>query len=193
MTASFTPCCRSASLLALLAALWLVLAWPSAARAEGVEVRKAALAFVDDGYVLEAEFGIALTSALEDALNKGVPLYFQLEFELIRPRWYWFNDRLADVRQEYRLSYNALTRQYRLGVGNLYQNFATLGEALGVMSRLRRSLALDPAALAKDTVYTAALRLRLDNTQLPRPFQLGALGSREWNLTSGWHRWTVTP
>lgn len=193
MTASSTPCCRRISLLAVLAALWLAAAWPVAAHAEGVEVRKASLTFADDGYVLEAEFGIALTATLEDALNKGVALYFQLEFELIRPRWYWLNDRLADIRQQYRLSYNALTRQYRIGVGNLYQNFATLGEALEFMSRVRRSQQLEPGALGKDVAYTAALRLRLDNSQLPKPFQFSALGSREWNLTSGWHRWTVTP
>ena len=143
--------------------------------------------------MLEAEFGIALTPTVEDALNKGVALYFQLEFELIRPRWYWFNDKLADDRQQYRLSYNALTRQYRIGVGNLYQNFSTLAEALEVMSRVRRSQPLEPGTIGKDTAYTAALRLRLDNSQLPKPFQFSAFGSREWNIASAWYRWTVTP
>lgn len=193
MTASSTRCCRRLSLVAALAALWLAVAWPATGNAEGIDVRKASLSVTEDGYVLEAEFGIALTPTVEDALNKGVALYFQLEFELIRPRWYWFNDHVADVRQEYRLSYNALTRQYRIGVGSLYQNFRTLAEALELMSRVRRSLQLEPGALASDTAYTAALRMRLDTSQLPKPFQFGALGSREWNLGSGWYRWTVTP
>ncbi len=101
-------------------------------RPSGIEVRKAALATVDDGYVLEAEFDVALTPTLEEVLNRGVALYFQMEFELIRSRWYWFNETVANTQQQYRLSYNALTRQYRIGVGTLYQNFSTLGEALEV-------------------------------------------------------------
>lgn len=192
MTAFSTRCCIRISLLAALTALWLAVAAPSV-HAEGIEVRKATLAMVDDGYVLEAEFGVALTPQLEEALNKGVSLYFLLEFELIRSRWYSFNEKVVNTHQQYRLSYNALTRQYRVGVGTLYQNFSTLREALEVMSRVRRREEVEPGALRKDSTYTAALRLRLDTTQLPKPFQISALGSREWNVGSDWYRWTVMP
>lgn len=162
-----------------------------AAYAQGIEIRKASVTLADDAYVVDAQFDIGLTHTLEEALNKGVPLYFSLEFELIRPRWYWFNDRVIYLRQEYRLSYNALTRQYRLGVGNLHQNFSSLAEALEVMSRVRRREEIESGVLRRDT-YIAALRLRLDTSQLPKPFQLNALGSREWNLGSDWYRWQVT-
>ncbi len=193
MTAFSMRWCRRFSWFAALAVMWLVVAAPVTVNAEGIEVKKATLAVAEDGYVLEANFDIELTHTLEDVLNKGVALYFLLEFELIRPRWYWFNDKIVNAQQQYRLSYNALTRQYRIGVGSLYQNFATLGEALQFMSRLRRREDIEPGALKKDTAYTAALRLRLDTSQLPKPFQLSALGSREWNVGSDWYRWTVTP
>jgi len=186
-------CCRKTSLLAGLAAIWLVFAAPYAAQASGIEVRKAAFTTVDDSYVLEAEFDVALTPTLEEVLNRGVALYFQMEFELVRSRWYWFNETVANSQQLYRLSYNALTRQYRIGAGTLYQNFSTLGEALEVMSRVRRREELEAGTIKKDSTYTAALRLRLDTTQLPKPFQINALGSREWNIGSDWYRWTVTP
>ena len=173
--------------------MWLGLAMLApAAHAQGIEVRRASFALSDDAYVLDAQFDIALTPTLEEVLSKGVPLYFQLDFELIRPRWYWINERVAQLHQEYRLSYNALTRQYRLGAGNLHQNFGSLAEALEVMSRVRRRQEVDPGPLRKDT-YTAALRFRLDTAQLPKPFQLNALGSREWSVSSDWYRWTVTP
>jgi hypothetical protein len=97
------------------------------------------------------------------------------------------------LQQRYRLSYSALTRQYRIGVGAFYQNFVTLSEALQVLSRVRRREDLDTGALSKGLVYMAGLRLRLDTSQLPRPFNLNALGSREWSLGSDWYRWTVTP
>jgi hypothetical protein len=162
-----------------------------AATPQGVDIRRPTLTIVEDHLVLDAQFDISLTPTLEEVLNKGVPLYFLLEFELIRPRWYWFNERVAYIQQEYRLSYNALTRQYRLGVGNLHQNFETMSEALEVMSRVRRTIEIDPAALRRDT-YIAGLRFRLDTSQLPKPFQLNAIVAREWHVGSDWYRWTVT-
>jgi hypothetical protein len=192
MTVSSTRCCRRTSWAAALGVLWLALALPLAAHAD-IEVKKATVEVSEDGYVLEADFSIALTPALEDVLSKGVALYFALDFELIRPRWYWFNDKVAETQHQYRLSYNALTRQYRIGAGSLYQNFATLADALEVMSHVRRRHEIEPGTLKKDTAYTAAVRLRLDTAQLPKPFHLTALGSREWNIGSDWYRWTVTP
>jgi len=191
--ASSTRCSRKVSQLVALAALWLALIAPLVAHADGIAVKKAALDVVEDSYVLEADFDISLTPTLLEALNKGVSLYFLLEFELIRPRWYWFNDKVAGIQQQYRLTYNALTRQYRMGVGNLYQNFSTLTEALEVMSRARRREEIEPGTISKGVTYAAALRLRLDTTQLPKPFQISALGSREWNIGSDWYHWTVTP
>jgi hypothetical protein len=191
MTASFTRCCRSLDLLRALLALWLA-ATVFAAQAQGIDVRKASFTAGEDYYVLEAQFDVVLTHTLEEVLNKGVPLYFSLEFELIRPRWYWFNERVIYLALQYRLSYNALTRQYRLGVGNLHQSFSSLDEALDVMSRMRRREDTEPGTVRRET-YNAAIRMRLDTSQLPKPFQLNALGSREWYIGSDWYRWTVTP
>jgi hypothetical protein len=172
--------------------LWLAFGIALSARAD-IEVRKASLTVSEDAYVLEADFAIALTPPLEDVLNKGVALYFLVDFELIRPRWYWLNERVAETQYQYRLSYNALTRQYRVGSATLYQNFATLSEALAVMSRVRRRHEIEPGTLRKDTGYIAAVRMRLDTSQLPKPFHLTALGSRDWNIASDWYRWTVAP
>ena len=194
MTVFSTRCCRKLELLGALLACLLAFACAvaaPAAHAQGIEIRKPSVSIMDDAYVLEAQFDITLTPTLEDVLNKGVPLYFVLEFELIRPRWYWFNDRVVSLQLQYRLSYNALTRQYRLGVGNLYQNFASLPEALEVMSRVRRRQEVEPGALRRDNTFTAALRFRLDTSQLPKPFQLNALGSSQWHVSSDWYRWTV--
>lgn len=193
MTAFSTRCSKRPDTAVFLFVLFAWLAGIASAFAEGIDVRRAALTPADDGYVLEAQFEIALTHSLEDALNKGVPLYFVLELEVIRPRWYWFNERMAAGQETYRLSFNTLTRQYRIGAGSLHQNFASLSEALQFMSTVRRRQDIEPGALQKGSSYVAAVRLRLDTTQLPKPFQLNALGSREWSLGSDWFRWTVTP
>jgi len=193
MTASSTRSCRSLSWLAALVLLCAGMTAAVPAAADRIDVKKASLQPSEDGYILEADFEIALTAPLEDALNKGVPLYFTFEFEVIRPRWYWFNQRVAGARQQYRLSFNALTRQYRVGVRNLYQNFASLAEALEFMSRVRLREIVETADLARGYTYIAGVRLRLDTSQLPRPFQITAIGSRDWSIGSDWHRWAVSP
>ena len=193
MTVFFTHCSRKFSQLCALALCALALAFGAVAHAEGIEVRNAALVAGEEGYFLEADFEIALNPTLEEALNKGVPLYFLLEFEVIRPRWYWLNEKVLNNQQQYRLAYNALTRQYRLGLGSLFQNFGSLSETLDFLSRVRRRQVLEPGTLSKGTTYVAGVRMRLDVSQLPKPFQLNALASRDWNFGSEWHRWSVTP
>ena len=193
MTGFFTHCCRRNSLWsALLVFLLFLPAQPQAVRAEGIDVRHTALVLGEEGYYLEADFDIALNATLEDALNKGVSLYFLLEFELIRPRWYWLNEKVINTQQSYRLSYNTLTRQYRLAIGTLYRNFDALSEALDFLSRVRRRQVVEEHMLVKGNTYVAGVRMRLDVSQLPKPFQLNAVGSRDWNIGSEWHRWKVT-
>ena len=125
--------------------------------------------------------------------SKGVALYFLLEFEIIRQRWYWLDEKVINTQQQYRLAYNALTRQYRIGIGAFFQNFNDLNEALAFLSRVRRRQVLELGTLSRGATYAAAARMRLDVSQLPKPFQLNALASRDWNLSSDWHRWSVKP
>ena len=193
MTGSSTRSCRRADWIGALVAVWIALAAAVGAHAQGIDVKRPTVTIAEDHLVLNAQFSIALTPTLEEVLNKGVPLYFLLDFELIRPRWYWLNERVIQFQQEYRLAYSPLTRQYRLGVGNLHQNFETLPEALDVMSRVRRRIDADPGTLRRDTNYIAGMRFRLDTAQLPKPFQLNALVAREWNVNSDWYRWGIAP
>lgn len=168
--------------------LSLALGWSAPARAGNIEISHISLEGNDEGYALDADFQIELNPRLEDAIDKGVPLYFEVEFELTRKRWYWFDDSVGRQLM-LRLSYHALTRQYRVSSGALYQSLPTLAEALRVLSRVRSWQVLDPGQVSVGSDYQAALRMRLDVTQLPKPFQVNALTSREWNLASDWRRW----
>ena len=114
----------------VLAAIVLVaaLAWAPTAQADTIAVKFAELRADDDAYVLNAEFDLAVNATLEEALQKGVPLYFVFEFELLRPRWYWLDEKSLSISTQYRVSYNALTRQYRLASGLLGQTFEGIDE-----------------------------------------------------------------
>lgn len=162
-----------------------------AARAEEIEVRDLALRASQDGLVLDADFAFELTPRLLDMVSNGVPVYFTVEFEMTRRRWYWFDENTASRRLQLRLSYHALLRQYRLSTGLLQQTFATLEEALQVLMRVRNWLVVDRTVTFSDADYEAAVRMRLDAALLPKPFQLSALTSRELQLESPWKRFTV--
>ena len=201
MTVSFTPYCRSApdplpprSQRGLLPSLlaWLACLWFGAAFAAELEVKSASVGLGEDGYVLNAEFRAELSPRLEDVVSRGVPLYLAAEFELKRPRWYWFDEKVASRTQTYRLSYHALTRQYRLSTGALHQNFPSLEDALGVVSRIRDLPVADKGALKPGESYEAQLRLHVDLSQLPKPLQVTAIGDQDWSVGSDWHRWSYT-
>jgi hypothetical protein len=163
------------------------------AAANEVEVQAANLEAVEGGLVVNADFAFELTQRLEEIVASGVPLYFRVDFELTRPRWYWLDEKAVSRQLQLRLSYHALSRNYRLSTGPLHQNFASLDEALRVLKRVRNWLIADRTITFSDADYQAAVRLRLDPAMLPRPFQLSALTSRELQLESAWKRFTVRP
>lgn len=173
----------------VLALLLPVFGW-----AAEIDISAQQIAASEDGYVLSADFNFELNQRLEETVTRGVVLYFVADFELSRPRWYWLDEKMVSRSQTYRLSYHALTRQYRLSTGALHQSFSTLTEALRMLAHLRNWVVIDKndKSVRPGEPYLAALRLRLDITQLPRPFQMTALGNKEWSLTSDWKTWPVS-
>jgi len=172
-------------------ALAVALATP--ALADEVEVADARLSAAEEGVILAADFAFELGPRLAEVVTNGVPLYFVVEFELTRPRWYWFDEKTASRRLQLRLSYHPLSRQYRLSTGLLQQNYPTLEEALKVLRRVRNWLVVDRSIGLAEANYEAAVRMRLDVAMLPKPFQLSAITSRELHLESAWKRFSFRP
>ena len=193
-------CCKKFSLFGLLkrsAGLLLrsaLLVWMFAATAyaDGVSVNKAEVRQGENGYQLSASYDINLTFAAQQALTRGIPLYFVGEFSLTRSRWYWLDEEIFQGGQTVKLSYNVLTRQYRISRGALFQNFASFEDALNILAR-QSSVTIPAELIKKDGNYTAAARLRLDIAQLPLPLQVNALTGKDWALNSDWYRWVIRP
>lgn len=163
------------------------------ARADDIEIIDARLAASEEGLLLSADFAFEFNARLSEAVTNGVPLYFVVEFELTRPRWYWWDENTATRFTQLRLSYHALSRQYRLSTGPLHQNFTTLEEALDGMRRLRSWQVLERSVALRGSSYEVAVRMRLDTAQLPRPLQVSALTNRELRLESQWKRFIFQP
>lgn len=197
MTDSSTPCSRKSPerrrflrrTLGTTAGVLLALE-AAPVRAAEADIRSAALLLSDDLYILNADINAELTPLLADVVARGVSLYFIAEFELSAPRWYWMDEEITNKTLTYRLSYQSLTRQYRLTTGALHQNFSSVEEALRTMLRIRNWGVADRGALRIGHSYNAALRFRLDVGELPKPLQVSAFGRRDWNLATDWYRWT---
>lgn len=187
---------RAAALLAV-GALVAGLGLPGAAgRAHAQEAGSASglrLELGDPGLYLNAQLHFTLPLPVEDALYKGIPMYFVLDAQVARERWYWTDRQVAQAARYLRLSYQPLTRRWRLstaaeplersGLGVvLGQNFDALGEALEAMQRVARWKIAEPGTVTPGMAYSVRLAFRLDTSQLARPFQIGTLGSNSWSL-----------
>lgn len=163
----------------------------SAHAAEGVDITRADLESTDEGYKLALAFSFELTRGLEDAVTRGIPLYFTTEVQITRPRWYWFDEKSVSTAQTIRISYNVLTHQYHASIsGRLQQSFNTLDDALSLVRRPNRWVIAEKGSLKRGEVYTVAVRMGLDVARLPKPFQVHALNSSDWRFSSDWTQFT---
>jgi uncharacterized protein DUF4390 len=182
--------------LRLAAVLWIALAvWlgtAESARADSIAVQRASLQADGNGWNIDARFDFDLNSNLEDAVNKGIPLYFTTDFELSRPRWYWFDEQPVSVSQSIRLSFQPLTREYRVSTGGLQLGFSTLKDALSVIKHVTSWHVIDRSEVHVGETYNASVRMQLDVALMPKPFQIDAVNNRDWNLASDWKRFTFT-
>lgn len=200
MTVSFIPCCKKNSpsrwcegwlniqSFVLLPVLLLLSAM---AQAEGIQIKSFSLAAVDRHYEMSVDSEIVLNATLEQALEKGIVLYFVTKFSLVDSRWYWLNDEVVRGKSRIGLRYYALTRQYHLNFPEFSQSFNTLREALQALGQLRKYSLTVKSDLKQDIEYIASLRIWLDLTRMPKPFQVEALGSNEWNLSSDRLEWRM--
>jgi len=175
-----------------LACLILVAA-PVVVLAQSANITNAKLDVTEDGLQLNADIELQLTAGMQEAVRKGVPLYFIAEFQVTRGRWYWLDQSVISATRDRRVSYAPLTDQYRIAVSGISQNVSSFEEVKRALSRIRSWTVAEKGQLKPGEKYEAALRFRLDTSQLPKPFQLNVITSKEWSLSSDWYRWSVTP
>jgi hypothetical protein len=176
----------------LAACLLLALAVPAQAQAPPAEIAQLQVERNEDGVFLSATVRFELPQVIEEALQKGIPMFFVMEAILYRDRWYWYDREIAHARRHMRLSYQPLTRRWRLTIsptviGNsavaLGQSFETQEEALAAVQRISRWKIAEATDVNPEERHNVEFRFRLDVSQLPRPFQIGAVGQADWNIS----------
>lgn len=147
----------------------------------------------DGVYALNADFRLSMPQQLQDAINHGTPVSFQVEFNINRPRWYWSNENLASTSREQRISFNSLTREYRVSSGSDQYRYNTLNEALLNVSRVSQWRVLWPTDYTSGEPLEGSVRIYLNTSKLPRTYQLNSLTNQGWGLNSGWYTFNFTP
>lgn len=166
----------------------------AAADPHATAVTQMRLEQADDGVYLTAQVQFELPPSIEEVLDKGIAIYFVAEAELYRERWYWTDLKVAQAARHMRLAYQPLSRRWRLNVSpvpitnagfgvSLNQNFDTLADALDGVRRVGRMRLGDASEIGDEATHPVTFRFRLDTSQLPRPFQIGAVGQSDWNIS----------
>lgn len=198
MTVSITRCWRK---IQLEGAVWLLCAcllgalWPALARAEppAVTIDQFRVERAPDGVFLTSFVKFELPNALESALLSGASLYFVAEAQVQRERWYWTDKSVLSAQRHFRLSYQSITRRWRLRVsdgpivGNglgASREFDTLADAMAAVQHFPRWRIGDVSELDPEQKHRVEFRFHLDQSQLALPFQIGVLGQSDWNISA---------
>jgi hypothetical protein len=148
----------------------------------------------DDGVYLSAAVAFELPHVIEDALLKGIALFFVVEVDIYRDRWYWTDQRVASAARTIRLAYQPLTRRWRVNIGpgligassglraTFNQNYDSLPEAMSAVQRVARWRIAEVGDLRPGNDHNLTFSFKLDLSQLPRPFQIGVAGQRDWSI-----------
>lgn len=153
-------------------------------------IKSAELELMEDVYVLNADIEVEFNDEIEQAINKGFELNFLVEFQLVTPHKYWFDDEIATVTHNIALSYHALSRQYLVTRGKQQKTFSSLDEAEDEISEIRNLRVFKKADIDKGLVYNAVLLMRLDQKKLPNALQVEAISSDSWKVSSQRFQWT---
>jgi hypothetical protein len=170
------------------AQLWLLSLLMGLAYAETpVQANEFQLQRSDEGVYLSAHLEFELPPSLEDALNRGMPLSFVVQADVMRERWYWADKLVSRTERYVRLSFQPLSKRWRVyvsaqpiqstGLGvSLGQSFDSLSEALQSIQRIARWRIADASVMDSTTKQRLEFRFKLDLSQLPQPLQFGVLG-----------------
>lgn len=176
-----------------------LMAWVTTAKADdpvqlgGAEQVIVVEPYIEDGKLfINADIEFELSDDLRQAALKGVPLHFTADVEINRARWWWFDKTEIKESQTWRVVYNALTRQWRVGSGDLLWPESSLQEALYAMQHIRHWAVAYAIDLDPHKTYEGRLRLRLDTSLLTRPLQVDALNGRSWSLATPWKNFSFS-
>jgi hypothetical protein len=168
------------------------------------EIKQVQVDLHDHYYQLSADIDYQLTSQAKEALENGVPLFWNLHIKVLQQRDYWWAKKLLDIKVRYRLQYHALLNMYRVVIvladnpllsseqmRTTSYNFSTLSAALDLMASLHKLPLLETGIIKADKQYVIEMKADFDRGALPLPLQSIAYVNPQWYLSSDWTLWAL--
>ena len=191
MTDSFMHCLKKIKL-SIFFSFWMILFFSSSTIASdnSLIIKTAEINSQFEAYFLNADFDLSFNDDLDEAIKKGIPINFIIEFELKKPRKYWFDEEVAKKTKEILLTYHALSKQFILSESeNHLIAFDNLTQAKNELKRIKNWRIFDKSQIDDTDKYSAYLQVKLDQTKLPKQLQADITSNQEWQLASKQFQW----
>ncbi len=192
MTDSFMHCLKKIKL-SIFFSLWMILFFSSSTIASdnSLIIKTAEINSQFEAYFLNADFDLSFNDDLDEAIKKGIPVNFIIEFELKKPRKYWFEEEVTKKTKEILLTYHALSKQFTLTESeNRLIAFDNLTQAKNELKKIKNWRIFDKSQMDDTEKYSAYLQVKLDKTILPKQLQADITSNQEWQLASKQFQWT---
>jgi len=192
MTDSFMHCLKKIKL-SIFFSFWMILFLSSSTIASdnSLIIKTAEINSQFEAYFLNADFDLSFNDDLDEAIKKGIPINFIIEFELKKPRKYWFDEEVTKKTKEILLSYHALSKQFTLTESeNRLIAFDNLTQAKNELKKIKNWRIFDKSQIDDTEKYSAYLQVKLDQTKLPKQLQADITSNQEWQLASKQFQWT---
>jgi len=191
MTDSFMRCLKKIKL-SIFLSFWMILFFSSSTIAadNSLAIKNAEINSQFEAYFLNADFDLSFNDDLDEAIRKGIPINFIIEFELKKPRKYWFDEEVTKKTKEILLTYHALSKQFILSESeNHLIAFDNLTQAKNELKRIKNWRIFDKSQIDDTDKYSAYLQVKLDQTKLPKQLQADITSNQEWQLASKQFQW----
>ncbi len=164
----------------------------------GFDIHNARTRLVDGVYLLNADISFVFSKDALEAIENGVPVTIVLEMQVLRERgliWdnLWWDKKIAQLEGKLRIETRPLSKTYlerNLNSGEL-QVFASFGELVVGLGKIRNFPLLDEHLLGNEGHYYLRLRALLDFESLTSPLRPWAYLSALWRLKSDWYQWPI--
>ena len=179
--------------LSIFFSFWMILFFSSSTIASdnSLIIKTAEINSQFEAYFLNADFDLSFNDDLDEAIKKGIPVNFIIEFELKKPRKYWFDEEVTKKTKEILLTYHALSKQFTLTESeNRLIAFDNLTQAKNELKKIKNWRIFDKSQIDDTEKYSAYLQVKLDQTKLPKQLQADITSNQEWQLASKQFQWT---
>ncbi len=147
---------------------------------------------IDHVFLADLEQEFHLNETVIEAMQNGVPITLQTQFNIYKDRWYW-DEEIVTITQRYRINYHALIQQYILTNINTGKQafYSKLYRVLDELTTIRNLPLVDKNILPEDKELFITVRNRLEIESLPLPLKATAYLSGNWRLKSDWATWLL--